>query len=163
MTPSVTAPSFPRIPLLGAALLILATFALVFGSRLSGLKGVTAVPAAAVATRDLVFADRSDGSVVVIDAQSRLTVAVLPRGSDGFVRATMRGLARDRHSRGIGPEAPFRLTERADDALTLEDPATGRFVELEAFGRTNADSFARFLHGTVAGTAVSAAVTGAVS
>lgn len=139
-------PAFPRLPLFSAALLILATFALVIDARVTGSKATLVEPGQAVASRDLHFADRSDGYVVVTDARGGQVVGLVPpSATDGFVRATMRGLARDRRSRDIGESIPFRLTAHADGALTLEDLATGQVVSLEAFGHTNAESFAKFL------------------
>ncbi len=40
---------------------------------------------------------------------------------------------------------PFRLSAWSDGRLTLEDPATGRAVDLEAFGPTNEATFVRLL------------------
>ena len=57
----------------------------------------------------------------------------------------MRGLASERKHEDIGDAVPFRLTEWADGRLTLEDPTTHRTIELEAFGRTNEEVFARML------------------
>ena len=47
-------------------------------------------------------------------------------GQSGFVRGTLRGLARERKRMGLGAEQPFVLMGRADGRLTLKDPATGR-------------------------------------
>ena len=66
-------------------------------------------------------------------------------GANGFLRGTLRGLARERKRQGVGAEQPFRLIGRADGRLTLEDPATGRRVDLESFGPTNAAVFAQML------------------
>jgi putative photosynthetic complex assembly protein len=98
-----------------------------------------------VASRDLRFADRADGAVVVTDAQTEQTVDVL-QGEQGFIRSTMRGLARARRSDGIGAAPPFRLTAWSDGRLTLDDPADGRHLELQAFGSLNVAVFARLLH-----------------
>ena len=57
----------------------------------------------------------------------------------------MRGLARERKRQGIGPELPFQLVGRADGRLTLIDPGTGRRVDLESFGPTNAAAFVRLM------------------
>jgi putative photosynthetic complex assembly protein len=40
---------------------------------------------------------------------------------------------------------PFRLALHADGRLTLEDPATSRTIELQAFGPANSGAFARLL------------------
>ncbi len=66
-------------------------------------------------------------------------------GTNGFLRGTMRGLARERKRQGVGPELPFRMIGRADGKLTLEDPGTGRRVDLGSFGPTNAAVFAQLM------------------
>lgn len=135
--------SLPRIPLMGAAALVLGSLALVALVRLSPPS--VEAPAAAVVARELYFEDRADGGIAVRDARNPAVVEILQPGQDNFVRATMRGFARERRRDGIGQQTPFRLTARADGRLTLEDPTNGRIVDLEAFGSTNAASFARFL------------------
>lgn len=97
-----------------------------------------------LAARDLRFADRADGAVVVSDAGSGQTIDVLT-GEQGFVRATMRGLARARHSEGVGAAPPFHLAAWSDGRLTLDDATTGRHLELQAFGSLNVAQFARLL------------------
>ena len=94
--------------------------------------------------RDLLFEDRDDGAVTVRDAAGAF-VAVLPPGTNGFVRGALRGLARERRREEAGASAPFHLSEYADGRVILEDPATGRLVDLRAFGATNAAAFARLL------------------
>ena len=86
----------------------------------------------------------ADGGVVVVDGEAT-GVARLAPGTNGFLRATLRGLVRERRRNGLGAEAPFRLTAHADGRLTLQDAATGRLVDLEAFGATNAGAFAALL------------------
>jgi putative photosynthetic complex assembly protein len=105
----------------------------------------THAPSEIVVTRDLRFVDRDDGGVGVINVADGSTVAVIPAGGENFVRATMRGLARQRAREGISAEVPFRLTAWADDRLSLVDLGTHRSVELESFGPTNEANFARFL------------------
>ena len=73
-------------------------------------------------------------------------VATLQPGTGGFVRGVMRGLAHERKVRGIGAAAPFRLSEWQGGRLDLEDTATGRHIDLEAFGTTNRDAFLQLLH-----------------
>ena len=72
-------------------------------------------------------------------------VETVAPGTNGFLRGTMRGLARERKRQGIGAELPFRMIGRADGRLTLEDPGTGRRVDLGSFGPTNAAAFARLM------------------
>lgn len=149
----------PRPALVLAGALVALTLALTTLVRV-GVLPREAVPAterarqgvAARQVRHLTFADRADGAVVVGDADSGQTLTVLKGEGDGggFVRGVMRGMARERRMKGLGATPPFNLTQWADGALTLRDPATGRAVELGAFGATNRAAFARFLKGPAA-------------
>lgn len=105
--------------------------------------------AAPVTTRELRFADRADGAVLIIDATSDETIAVIEQEtqSGGFVRGVMRGLARERRMHGIGPEPHFVLTQWNDGALSLTDTATDRVIELGAFGSDNRAVFQALLPG----------------
>ena len=128
----------------GAAIIIFAIAAAAF-ARQSGV-GRSAPPGAArVETRALLFEDRPDGAVLVRDADARTVVDVLQPGSFGFVRVAMRGLARDRKLHDVGAEPPFMLTRWSDHRVTLDDPSTGRSLDLAAFGRPNAEAFERLL------------------
>jgi putative photosynthetic complex assembly protein len=69
----------------------------------------------------------------------------MPAGTNGFVRAAIRGLARQRHKRDIGAEPPFVLTRWDDGRHSLEDTATGERIYLEAFGSTQVQTFAELL------------------
>jgi putative photosynthetic complex assembly protein len=135
-------PALPT-PFAAIAALLLATLAAVSAVRLSGMS-IHAPDAAPIATRELRFQDQADGSIAVMDATRRQRIALI-EGQAGFVRGTLRGLARERRREGIGADRPFELVARADGRLTLIDPATGRRVDLESFGPTNAGEFARLL------------------
>jgi len=111
--------------------------------RLSG-NGPDQRQAPATQERQLRFEDRPDGSIAITDARSGEQVSSV-HGEQGFVRGALRALARERKARGLGPEQPFQLMVRSDGGLTLYDPATSQRVDLEAFGPTNADNFARLL------------------
>jgi putative photosynthetic complex assembly protein len=135
----------PRGALLGAAAVVAVALLLATASRFIGI-GQTRMPeSTAYEVRDLRFGDRADGGVVVTDWPSGDVVAVLPPGTNGFARGVMRGLARDRRSREIGSEPPFRLTHWSDGRLSLDDPSTGRRIELDAFGPSNTAVFARLM------------------
>ena len=126
-----------------AALMGLLTISLVSAAVIHGA-GKPPTNVTAVATRSLRFEDRADGAVMVFDGRAAAPFQVLT-GQNGFLRGTLRGMARIRHSEGLDDTTPFRLTAWQDGRVTLDDPATGRHVELEAFGPTNAEAFARFL------------------
>lgn len=100
-----------------------------------------------VTGRRLTFADLSDGSVRISDADSgsELALIVTETKGGGFVRGVMRGLARERRMQGIGAAPPFALTLWEDGSLSLKDEATGRMIELGAFGPDNRATFIALL------------------
>lgn len=135
----------PRLPLMALGAMVLMVVLAVAMVRITG-KGAVHVPdAPPAAMRELLFEDRPDGSIVVLDARDRRLVETVAPESNGFLRGTMRGLARERKRQGIGPELPFQLIGRSDGRLTLVDPGTGRRVDLESFGPTNAAAFSRLM------------------
>ena len=141
---SAVAPdSFPRWFLWGAGGLIAFSLLSVGLVQLTGNGPNQQVGRGAV-ERELRFEDRPDGGIAVIDGRTGQPVAAL-HGEQGFVRGALRALARERRSRELGPELPFQLVAHADGRLTLVDPATGKRVDLESFGPTNAGEFARLL------------------
>jgi putative photosynthetic complex assembly protein len=135
----------PRVPLLGAWSLVAITLVVVALVRVTGAGPVVAPVAETVAARELRFEDRPEGGVAVYDSRNGVLIDMLAPGGDGFVRGALRSLARERRGHGIGAEPPVRLSAHADGRLTLEDPTTGRRIDLAAFGPTNSAAFARFL------------------
>jgi putative photosynthetic complex assembly protein len=99
-----------------------------------------------VEQRNLRFTDRADGAVVIEDVDKGTIAAVIEPGQKtGFIRGVMRGLARDRRSRGIGDQPPFNLSLWRDGELSLTDSVTGRSIEMTAFGSTNRAAFLALL------------------
>ena len=74
-----------------------------------------------------------------------LSRSTLEPGADGFVRSMIRGLMRERKAHDMALTPPFELIQHGDGALVLHDPLTQRQILLQAFGPTNAGSFARYL------------------
>jgi putative photosynthetic complex assembly protein len=145
-------PYFPRGPLLAAAGLVFGTLITVAVIRVTGTGAVRHPDAKLVTTRELRFEDDKSGAVNVYDPAQDRQIAKVEPGVGGFVRATLRGLGRERKRRGVAPEATFRLTLWSDGRFTLEDRYTDRRIDLEAFGATNAGAFARFLQPTTLNT-----------
>lgn len=135
--------AFPRGPLLAAGALVVAAVMAVAAVRLSGVN-IRAPDAAPAVTQQLRFEDRPDGSIAVIRAGDGRLIETIT-GQSGFVRGTLRGMARERKRQDVGDGPPFELIGRADGRLTLLDPTTGRIVDLESFGPTNAGEFAHLL------------------
>jgi putative photosynthetic complex assembly protein len=135
----------PRGVLVAAAIMVVVTTLAAAFVRLTGIGFAHYPDAPAVAQRDLRFVDEPDGTISVLLSPGGERLATIAAGQENFLRGTMRGLARARRAVEIGPEPAFRLVGRADGRLTLEDPSTGRRVDLESFGPDNAAVFARLL------------------
>jgi len=143
--PNATGSPIPRAALRGAGTLVLGSLLLVGLARLTGYRPAQPQASTVIASSDLRFEDRADGAVLIyLSPQDRL-VDTLPPGTNGFVRGVLRGLVRERRADRIGAAPPFRLTRWADGRLSLDDPSTGRHVDLEVFGPTNAGAFADIL------------------
>jgi len=128
----------PVAKVLIAALISIILLLVFINSRdLSKVREPDASPAQVLQLR---LEDRPDGSIAVIDYKTGKQIDVV-QGEAGFVRGTLRGLAQERKRRGLDSGPPFELIYRADGRLTLSDTATGRLVDLESFGPTNASTF----------------------
>ena len=138
----------PRGAIVGAGVLVVSSLLLVGIARLTGYTPAQPPVSAVVESYDVRFEDRSDGAVLVYDANDNQLTDTLAPGTNGFVRGVLRGLVRERRADHIGATPPFRLTRWADGRLSLDDPSTGRHVDLEVFGPTNAGSFADILIAT---------------
>jgi putative photosynthetic complex assembly protein len=139
-----------QIPLyrpLGVIAVLLAIMAVIAFARRNGLHDGVQPHATPVRTADLLMQDNQDGSVTVTQAGTgRLVTTWLPK-TNAFVRVLLTGLVRERRREGEGSHAiPFHLTRWSDGRLTVDDTATGRLIELEAFGHTNEDAFAELLN-----------------
>jgi len=138
-------PTVPRPALLGAGALVLVTLVLASVSRWTDL-GATRLPdARVVVSVDLRFTDRADGAIVVSRAADGRIVEVIAPGTNGFTRGALRGLARERRRSNGDITPPFRMTRWSDGRMSLADPVTGRRIELDVFGPTNAAAFAQIL------------------
>jgi putative photosynthetic complex assembly protein len=137
---------FPRIPLLGAGLLLAVTIGIVLMSRLNNVP--TEIPmdmGALVETRVIVFVDGDKNALLVKDASSGETIYTTTTGTDGFLRGTLRALGRNRKREGGSRAEPFTVSRWANGHITLTDSVTGAKIDLAAFGATNVAVYERFL------------------
>ena len=134
---------YPTTPLSGAVALVVLSLVSVAAVRFFSDPNPAPNPVQAVESLELRFEDRPDGSVSVSEFASGQQIHSVKPGEEGFVRATMRSLATARTRAGAGMEVPFELVRAADGRLLLNDPVTGRQVDLWAFGETNARSFSQ--------------------
>ena len=128
------------LPMAWIGVVLLSVLVAVGLARWSGLDPRT--PDAAVQwQRDLQFRDLPGGDIAVLDQRTGQTVARFS-GEQGFLRTSLRALARERHRSSLSGDAPFLLIGRTDGRLTLQDPSTGQRIDLESFGPSNAAVFA---------------------
>ena len=133
----------PRRVLIGAgALVAFALCGALFG-RASGVGDVRMQETHAYQVLQLRFIDRNDGAVAIQDADTGVQLYRVAPGTNGFVRAALRGFAQERLRDGIGPATPFTLTRWSDGTLSLQDKAIGRRIDLDSFGHTQAEVFAQ--------------------
>lgn len=135
----------PRGFLIAAVGLIIVSMVMALTARVTNIGAARAVAPTTIETVDLRIEDRDEGQLAVIDARSDRVLKIVPPGQDGFIRVAISGLAFDRRARGVASSEHFRLGRAQDGSYWLHDLATGRFLQLEAFGHVNAKSFAQFL------------------
>jgi CheY-like chemotaxis protein len=86
-------------------------------------------------TQQLVFKDDANGDILIEILQasrqaSQQGESVLRfSGEQGFLRGTLRALARERKSRHLSPEAPFELALHQDGRLSITDTGCGMDVD----------------------------------
>lgn len=133
---------FPRGPLIAAASLIALSLVMAFLGSVIGIGRTATEPGTPVGACIVRLVDAPAGGLVVLAADGH-PIDELPAEQSGFARGVMHGLSRARRLAGVPLDAPIRLTRFTDGRLLLDDPATGQRIELEVFGPTNAETFAR--------------------
>lgn len=136
----------PRPALYSMLGLVVVSLVAVIVAQTLGYKAGESPPDSIVEHRDLRFSDGGAGTVHVWDASQNVMMDSIAPGTENFVRGVLRSFARERRSRSLDSQTPFRLARHTDGRLTIEDLATGRRVDLQAFGRTNTASFNRLLN-----------------
>lgn len=131
------------IPAAGA--LIVASLVLALIARVTDVGAVRLVHPPEVQSIDLRFEDRVGGKIAVVDASTGDLLKLIKPGQDGFVRVAIRSLAFERRARGTTSSGDFRLGRAADGTYWLKDLATGRVLQLEAYGHGNLVAFSQFL------------------
>lgn len=135
----------PRGVLLGAAAMILLSLGLAAAARRAHLRDAAVLSPPPIRSIELRFADRPDGAIAVLAAESGRTISLIAPRTNGFVRGVLRGLFRVRKLESMGRDGRFRLAREAGGRLSLTDLQTGRRVDLDSFGPTNAAAFAQIL------------------
>ena len=131
-------------PGLAILLMIAATVAVISFARFNAPPSTQPATERIAQQRTLRFDDLPDGAVAAIDTSDGHLVQRF-EGEQGFLRGTLRAMARERKLHDVGRSEPFELLLHADGRLTLLDPQTGMRIALESFGATNTGVFARLL------------------
>ncbi len=131
-----------RMPGLTIATLATAVLAIAVSSRL--VEHDAAPTATALQSANLLMQDRDDGSIVVTAPPCGRVVDIVAPATNGFFRVLLSGLVHERAREHVATPS-FHITRWSDGRLTIDDVATGRLIELEAFGADNAGAFGRVL------------------
>jgi putative photosynthetic complex assembly protein len=136
---------FPKAALYGAAALIVFTFALAAFSRLTGSKMDWVPDADSAVTRDVRFGTAADGAIVISDAKTGQVLGSYAHETNAFVRSVAHGLEIERGLVHGAKDQPYRITRWSDGRVTVDDPVSGRSVELGAFGQSQVQTFSKLL------------------
>jgi putative photosynthetic complex assembly protein len=98
-----------------------------------------------VQTRDLRFLPAGGTSLNVVDHKSGEQLKHATEDTASFMTTLVKGLVFERRRRELEQGAPYRLNQWSDGRLSLVDLMTDQHIELVAFGRTNAATFAGLL------------------
>ncbi|MGY3447835.1 photosynthetic complex assembly protein PuhC [Bradyrhizobium sp. USDA 4353] len=135
----------PKGALRAAIALVLFSLVAAGVGRWTGAGAVHTNHAAAVQTVALRFEDRPDGGISVVSPDSGRVVGVVEAGGDGFLRTVLRSMAYDRQRHAIGSGPAFTINRWSDGRMSLDDPATGRRVDLGPFGDNNKRRFTELM------------------
>lgn len=137
------AENIPRGVLIAAGALLAFALVVTLYGRSADVGAVHMPVAQPYQTVLLHFVDQADGGIVISNASDGAVLTTIAPGGNGFLRSLMRGFAHARNRSNIGSETPFTLTRWANGTMSLTDETTGRRVDLDAFGATQAETFAR--------------------
>lgn len=142
----------PTVPLLLSGGLVVLTLIGVFFQQLVVNPSAEARPLPElIGERRVQFVDHADGSVAVRELPSGLVLDTVGPGEGNFLRGTLRGLVRERRLHDESMTPGFVISRYADGSIVLSDTATGRRIDLRAFGEVNAREFTRYLPAAAGG------------
>jgi putative photosynthetic complex assembly protein len=100
---------------------------------------------------NLVFKDGINGEILVQVVKSekneyKLIKEIQLDGEQGFMRGTLRALARERKTRQLSHEIPFELKLDFEGHLSITDPLTKNTINLDAFGPDNVAVFSKLMN-----------------
>ncbi len=136
----------PPAIIIGGALVMAVSLLAVSSARMGVAPRQARPPSTAVAAYDFrVSPPNAEGFETVLSARDGRAVAPLSGRGDDFLPSLVDKLRQERALKGIHSNAPFRLVRFADSRVSLEDPVTGRELNLESFGSVNEANAARLI------------------
>ena len=135
----------PRGLLIACSALVVLSLLGVSIVRLTGAAHSSDWRAHAVEAVSFRFADGTDGAILALDPDTGELVHRWPSEAGGFVRTSVRSMAITRSMEGVGAGPYFTLHRMDNGKMILEDPSTGQWISLDAFGRDNVAQFSELL------------------
>ncbi|MFN7056287.1 photosynthetic complex assembly protein PuhC [Hyphomonas sp.] len=136
----------PKALLIACAALVVFALMGVSVVRLTGTTHTSDWRPMTVETLTFRFADAENGAILAINDATGALVHRWDPATGGFVRTSLRSLAQKRDRNGVGQEPAFALHLTANGNYILEDPSTGQWVALDAFGKDNVSEFDKLFH-----------------
>ncbi len=136
---------FPRPALYAAAVAVFGSLFLVGLARLTGYMENVDPGGHVVAQRDIDFKTDKPGTIDVADRETGETLASFPTETNRFVRVVMTSLEYERAGKAPGGTAPYRIVRWDDGRISVDDPLSGKSIQLAAFGRNQVATFERLL------------------
>jgi putative photosynthetic complex assembly protein len=137
--------SFPRLPLYSAFALVAFAFVTIIFSQKTGIGSMITDPGQPVDMIDLVISQAEADLVRVSEANTGNILAEYAPAEGGFVRGSLRALARMRMTADVDVNEPYRVIKWSSGAVSLSDTRTGQRIYLNAFGPDQVAAFENFL------------------
>ncbi|MEL6750573.1 MAG: photosynthetic complex assembly protein PuhC [Pseudomonadota bacterium] len=150
-----------KLPLFGALGVAVLALVVVAQAQVSGKGKVERSMGEVAESRSLIFRDAPGGKVVVRDAQTGAVLARYGRGEGAFIRQSMRAMSHKRNQWSVENGQPYSLVRTTANKLVINDPVTGQFITLNAFGKVATSGYAALLRaGTESANATSTSKKG---
>ena len=135
----------PPAILIGGGLVMAVSLLMVTSARVGLTPHQHRPVAARVESLDFKVRSEAAGVEGVYAASDGRRVAALAARGDDFLPSLVDKLRQERRLRGVGGDAPFRLVRWSDGRVSMQDPTTGRELNLESFGSVNEANAARLI------------------
>lgn len=136
---------FPRPALYAAAVAVFGSLFLVGLARLTGYMENVDPGGHVVAEREIAFKSDTAGLIDIADGTTGETLARFPVETNRFVRVVMTSLEFERAGTAPGTQAPYKLVRWDDGRISVDDPVSGKSIQMAAFGRNQVLTFEKLL------------------